>query len=505
MLSASEMENGSAHRKVSVFVYWLMLFGLLLRIVFALNAQNIDHPDEIFQYLEPAHRLVFGYGFITWEYRFGTRCWLIPLFVSLPLFLCQSLGLADPAVYVPLVKCLLCLLSTSLIFTSYIIARSLLCERAGLVAAILCTVWYELIYFSGRPLADVVAAYFLLGALAFLVDRCKRGRPVLFGICAATAALLRTQYAPISLFLTLVAAFKWQKQQLLPGLLSLVLCLLLGGFVDYLTWGSFFASTIYSFLFNGTYNVGVLFTAARPPLWYLESLLSTSALLLPVAFCASLYFYRSLWIPTGCVTILLLSHSLVPSKEYRYIFACIPLLLILSATLIEMTISAKIPQQKARAVLLAVSIFFAGVSICGYQNWLPNEASVYRFKPLSQGEAGIESFNFLAREKDVAGILIDRRLWWQTGGYYCLHHAVPLYQPQVDFKNCSEADPYISHMVCPADNLCPGFQPLATFRGAAVGKNLKERYETFPGWNRNLWQPGIDGKYEPRVHSFLDK
>ena len=45
--------------------------ALTLRIVIALSTRTFFQPDEYFQSLEPAHRIVFGYGQLTWE-------WLMP-------------------------------------------------------------------------------------------------------------------------------------------------------------------------------------------------------------------------------------------------------------------------------------------------------------------------------------------------------------------------------------------------------------------------------------------
>ena len=40
-----------------------------------LTDDGIYWPDEIHQSLEPAHRLVFGYGLIAWEFSDGARNW----------------------------------------------------------------------------------------------------------------------------------------------------------------------------------------------------------------------------------------------------------------------------------------------------------------------------------------------------------------------------------------------------------------------------------------------
>ena len=39
---------------------------------------SMNWGDEVFQTVEPAHRLVYGYGLMTWEFQLGMRSWLLP-------------------------------------------------------------------------------------------------------------------------------------------------------------------------------------------------------------------------------------------------------------------------------------------------------------------------------------------------------------------------------------------------------------------------------------------
>ena len=45
---------------------------------FAWGTRGVFWPDEVHQSLEQAHRLVFGYGFVPWEYQLGARSWILP-------------------------------------------------------------------------------------------------------------------------------------------------------------------------------------------------------------------------------------------------------------------------------------------------------------------------------------------------------------------------------------------------------------------------------------------
>ncbi|ODQ64611.1 hypothetical protein NADFUDRAFT_42918 [Nadsonia fulvescens var. elongata DSM 6958] len=57
------------------------LIGLLiaLRVFNALSIKTFFQPDEYWQSLEPAHKLVYGYGYLTWEWVLGLRSIVHPL------------------------------------------------------------------------------------------------------------------------------------------------------------------------------------------------------------------------------------------------------------------------------------------------------------------------------------------------------------------------------------------------------------------------------------------
>lgn len=48
----------------------IVYISLAVRVLQALLTSTFFQPDEFFQALEPAHYLVFGYGHLTWEWRY---------------------------------------------------------------------------------------------------------------------------------------------------------------------------------------------------------------------------------------------------------------------------------------------------------------------------------------------------------------------------------------------------------------------------------------------------
>ena len=75
---------------------WILVLAFVLRAAVALFTDAIVQPDEIYQYVEQAHRLVFGWGFIPWEFQHGARSWRIAGAIAPILKACALVGLGGP-------------------------------------------------------------------------------------------------------------------------------------------------------------------------------------------------------------------------------------------------------------------------------------------------------------------------------------------------------------------------------------------------------------------------
>ena len=95
----SKHENGSVvHESPKPIAFDLprfnvpLLLGLIIfRWINALLVRTQFDPDEYWQLLEPARWLVYGEGWLTWEWMppIALRSWLHPLLFSLPWY-CES-------------------------------------------------------------------------------------------------------------------------------------------------------------------------------------------------------------------------------------------------------------------------------------------------------------------------------------------------------------------------------------------------------------------------------
>lgn len=55
---------------------------LIVRLVSIHEVYTYFVPDEYWQTLEVAHRMTFGYGYLTWEWKQGIRNYVYPLIFS---------------------------------------------------------------------------------------------------------------------------------------------------------------------------------------------------------------------------------------------------------------------------------------------------------------------------------------------------------------------------------------------------------------------------------------
>ena len=78
----------------------LFWYILAFRIVNALVVQTYFSPDEYWQSLEVAHSMVFGYGYLTWEWDEKIRGILHPMIFAVLYMLLKVLKLDYPLLIV---------------------------------------------------------------------------------------------------------------------------------------------------------------------------------------------------------------------------------------------------------------------------------------------------------------------------------------------------------------------------------------------------------------------
>ena len=343
--------DGLVHPRASDEPPWKLL-PLVLALAFAARAavalagDFVLHPDEIMQYLEPAHRLAFGNGVVYWEYFYGARSWLVPGVVAGVLKLFDAVGLGQPWWYVGGVKLMFCASSLAIPAAMYWFARRHFGEAAARVALLAGAFWYELAGFAHKPMTEFVATAPLLALLALCVRPAAGGPRVVWqaAALAVLAAAIRLQYAPVALLLLGIVLLRSRNK--LQLVLAGAVLLLAVGVLDALAWGG---GLFHSYLTNLRFNLilGPMRANESPAYQFLWWLTLAGGGLSALCLLPALRWPRRYGLLLALIALVLLAHSVQSHKEYRFIFAVIPLWLLIGADLVA-RLAAWVAERRAR-------------------------------------------------------------------------------------------------------------------------------------------------------------
>ena len=357
------------------FLLPVLALAFVARATIALSGDFVLHPDEIMQYLEPAHRLVFGNGVTYWEYFYGARSWLVPGLVAGVLKLFDIVGLGQPAWYVGGVKLVFCAISLLIPAGMYFFARWHFGETAARVALLMGAFWYELVGFAHKPMTEFVATVLLVSLLVLCVRPASDKLRVVLtvSVLAVLAAAIRVQYAPLALLvLGLFFLRTGKKMQLVLAAATVFVAV---GVFDAVTWdGGLFHSYVVNIHVN--LALGDLRAGESPAWQFLYWLLIASMGL--VALCVlALPDLRRYGFLLTLIALTLLIHSAQSHKEYRFIFAVIPLWLLISADFV-VWFASRASEGRSRMLLGPTSLVLDGVLRSDFPSWHPERAAVSR-------------------------------------------------------------------------------------------------------------------------------
>ena len=421
------------------FLLPVLALAFVARAAIALSGDFVLHPDEIMQYLEPAHRLVFGNGVTYWEYFYGARSWLVPGLVAGVLKLFDIVGLGQPAWYVGGVKLAFCAISLLIPAGMYFFARWHFGERAARVALLMGAFWYELVGFAHKPMTEFVATALLVSLLAL----CVRPRPdklrevltvaVLTVLTVLTAAV-RVQYAPVALIV--LGLFFLRTEKKVQLVLAAATVFIAVGVFDAITWdGGLFHSYVVNIRVNLV--LGDLRAGESPAWQFLYWLLVANMGL--VALCVlALPDLRRYGFLLTLIALTLLIHSAQSHKEYRFIFVVIPLWLLIGADF-AVWFASRASKGRSRMLLgptsLALTAAFSAISLAGILNALPYQNKVYQAYSRETGMVGFlrnqdpifAAYRYLASAPRVTAVWQVDRPYFNLPGYYYLHREIPFY------------------------------------------------------------------------------
>jgi hypothetical protein len=453
----------------------LVVLAVALRLVPTVFVPSTNWADEIFQSTEQAHRLVYGYGLVPWEFQLGMRSWLLPAVVASLIELARLVG-DGPGYYLPAIATGFGLLASAPVVCVFLWCRRAFGPAPACAAAAAVAVAPELVYFGARTLTEVAAAHLLVLA-CYLVAPGRRGasrrRLVVAGLLLGLTCLLRVQLVPAVAVVALwpvrggwaarLAALAGGGSAALAG----------GALLDWLTLDYPFASIWRNLVYNGFQAVGSDISTAA---WYLYLFGELGVWLSAAPFVLLLVGLGARRMPALSVAALVVIavHSAIPHKEYRFIYPAVLLLMVLAAiglaeaarwTAMRLQRCGLRPSAAAPAAALGLASVWAAGS---YYVW----SSGYIAELRQRDHDNLRAMSFVAQASPApCGVgLYGGQAWDRFGGYSHLHRPVAMFWPEDAAELAAEAPAFdmLLYRAAPPPGL--GFAPIRCFGETCVAR-----------------------------------
>jgi phosphatidylinositol glycan class B len=307
---------------------WIIGGLIVWRLVDAFSVVTFFQPDEYWQSLEPAHRLVFGYGYLTWEWREGLRSAAHPLVYAAIYQLSEWFGIdvvVAPKVFQALVAAI------GDLYTYKLAATLVGKDLAGwaLVASVFSGAnWFLSVRTFSNSLEMVLTAV----AMSYWPWKgpVSMGPYVLSLAIAALTCAFRPTNALIWLFLGLKLLWRFQKSTrefytyAFVAAVTVVAGNIFNALLDWLYYGRWVFPMGKFVLFNVVQSLS-RFYGVSPWHYYLSQGLPLVLLgYLPVTLWAMWHLRSSCGVQQ--IVFVLSVYSLLAHKEFRFILPLVPLM-----------------------------------------------------------------------------------------------------------------------------------------------------------------------------------
>jgi hypothetical protein len=408
----------------------LLAIGFAARLAIFYLLPNVHWPDEIYQVMEPAHRLVFGVGAVSWEWVAGIRSWLLPAFVAGLMELGRVLGHSPALINLP-VAVFMAAAGCVPVVCGYGWGRRLHGRAGGFAAAAVAAVWVDLVYMSGHTLTEVVAADILPAALYLGMrgagESSSPSRARLWwagGLLGLTFAL-RFHLAPALLVAALgMCGGAWRRwRAVVAGACIPILAL---GLLDWATLGMPFRSISINLWYN--LALGVSDEAGREPfltLWILPLQVWGMVGFIAVVMTA-VVGARRLPLPALVALAIVATHSLVPHKEYRFTYPAIVLITLLAGvgTAELLAAVARLAPRFAAAPRMAAAL---SLLLWAALSWSVAERPIFN-TPWTRERAPMLAFAEISAQPGACGVALYGWPWTKTPGASWLAPGISLWQ-----------------------------------------------------------------------------
>ena len=388
--------------------------------------ERLFYADELGQYLEPAHYLATGHGYLAWEYINGTRNWLLPGFLSLVMRGLYTVGITDH-ITVRLVLGLM--VSVATIAGLFVLYRRIGPQR-GYWMTLAAVAAVGLNPYLLRLSASVMSEAWTLALLPFAIlpmfypKQGKTIRSLAFGAALlGVLVLMRLQilfFVPAVLILYPLT-LGWKRSTLAYPVVLLSAfgaVLYLGYTLDWMTYGSFAHSTIENIRAHWENRAHLQILSGIEPWHYYFSSGNVGALNVLAAIGLLTFVFtlrKSLRDPFMLLPIaFILIHSAIPHKEFRFITPALPLLFVGVATRLAEAAARLSLQRRLRAaprlLTATFTLFFTLSIVFALQN----------LKDIDDEDEELQVMEFLRSQPDNETICVAGLSPLNVGGCFML-------------------------------------------------------------------------------------
>jgi len=456
-----------------VFTEWgvpiaIALGGFVVAAWFGTSRWGLFFPDEVFQALEPAHKLVYGYGFETWESAYGGRNFTLNLLMAIPYAVMRAVGLDHPAWQLSVHRALFAGATALAAVGAWRLARVGGARRLWAAAACALVAWAPLQFALGfRTLTEVPAAALVVWGVAMVLDAdvpetvspadttssddedapnvtiaeaWSYSPGFVIGICLlGLAVLIRLQMAFLVAGLLMTWRITGSTWRYRVAMRLMVGWALAYGLVDWIIFGVPFQSAggylRFHFILGGT----TTYEGLNGPLFYPVVLAKTAgpAAILFLLSAVSWRRWRGPIVGAGLFTAL---HVLHAHRQVRFIWPVLPVLAGLGAVgaqMLQQRFADRFAHWSRRlsAVFAATLITATGL----WSAWTTptltlrdlGQAKILETEPDTSAWAWRHDLNSLLfdahEQRDLCGLRLITMSAVESGGYAFLHRDVPFY------------------------------------------------------------------------------
>ncbi|XP_078443491.1 alg9-like mannosyltransferase family isoform X2 [Wolffia australiana] len=316
----------------------LWFLCLLFRIVNSLLVQTYFNPDEHWQALEVAHRVAFGYGHLTWEWKEGIRSYLHPMVFLLLYKILYFLHLDDvPWVMIKSPRLLQSFFASFgdlyvyklsyLLFNKSVAQWTLFCQL---------TCWF-MFFCIPRTLSNsletvltVVSVFYWSCNDSSSGTACSSSRKLALFISAVTCIIRPTSaitwiYLGIWEFVMAKDRFRFFLFEVIPiGALGLAI----GCAIDWLMYGSLVLVPLNFLKFNLLSSGGDYYGTHKWHWYFSQGFPAMLFTFLPFSLMGVIQSKK--WKLSGLILWVLGVYSILGHKEFRFVLPVLPLALVFS-------------------------------------------------------------------------------------------------------------------------------------------------------------------------------